>query len=110
MHTLKFSYNWNKKLFCNCFTSFRIFNDKKYQIGHQYNILLKVKNVYKKIFEAELINIIVFKLDEIPEYFARIDTGYSKQEFISLVEKMYINSAIDVHTARFMFLLLKKVS
>ncbi len=109
MNNLKFSYNWNKKLFCNCFTTFRIYNRNKYQIGHIFNILLRVKKVYKKICEAELINIIVFKLDEIPEYFARIDTGYSKEDFITLVEKMYLKSDIDVHQSRFMFLLFKKI-
>ncbi len=110
MYTIKFASNWNKKLFCNCFTTFRIYNKNKYRIGQEYSILLKIRKVYKKICDAELINVIVFKLDEIPEYFARLDTGYSKEDFIQIVEKMYINSNIDIHNARFMFLLLKKVS
>jgi hypothetical protein len=110
MPILKFSSNWNKKLYCTCFTSFRLYNRNKYRIGEEYTILLKIKGNYKKVFDAQLINIISMQLDEIPEYFCRLDTGYSKHDFIKIVENMYKNMRIDVHTEKFMFLLFKKIN
>lgn len=109
MYSVKFSHNFNKKLFCNCFTSFRVFNDAKYKIGRQYLIRLKIRKEYRNICEAELVTYQVFKLEEVPEYLARLDTGFTKEDFIQVLERIYINYHVDIHQANFMMLLFKKI-
>lgn len=86
---ISFSYNWNNKLNCKAFTSIRMFNPSKYIEGEIYTVTLK-NEVIKK---ARLIRVKKIKLQELDEFQARTDTGYSQKDCISLIEKMY--SKID---------------
>lgn len=100
---INFSYNWNNKLACSSFTSFRILSTK-YQIGHFYDIQLHNKT----LFEAKLTEMKVMKLNQVNEFIARIDTGFSKDEFIGLVKTMYKNKIQDFENVEFVLLLLVK--
>lgn len=84
---INFSFNWNNKLTGYAFTTLRLTNEKKYQNGKSYRILLKNKCIgvaeiitQKKIMKADL-----------NEYIARLDTGYSLEQYHRILEKMYPN-------------------
>lgn len=101
---INFSYNWNNKLECNCFTTLRLTNQNKYQTGKIYQI--KLKNVEKKL--ARIIEIKVFELSKINEFISRLDTGYSKEETIKIINKMYKLTSYQQETS-FMLILLETV-
>lgn len=82
---LNFSFNWNGKLDNKVFTTIRAVNWNKYRTGRIKKVLLN-DNFIKNI---EIIEIRVFKLLELTEWMARLDTGYSRLETIDILCKMY---------------------
>lgn len=83
--TINFSYNWNNKLTCKCFTSIRIANDNKYREGLEYDILLKNKFLKK----CKLVKVEKIFLSELDEFRAYCDTGYNLQSTKDIILKMY---------------------
>lgn len=82
---IKFSYNWNNKLDCNFFTTIRLYNPIKYQIGHIYDVSLKGE--FKK--QARLVEMKKIHHDQINAFIAGLDTGYSVEETKKILERMY---------------------
>jgi uncharacterized protein YqfB (UPF0267 family) len=101
---INFQTNWNGKLDCKCFTTFRLSGDK-YQIGRAYEIQLNGK--YLKT--ARCIDKKTLRLDQVNEWIARIDTGYSLEEFRKVVRTMYKNIVTDFGTQEFVLVLLETV-
>ena len=87
---IDFSYNWNNKLNSDAFTTFRVSNSK-YVIGQSYKIFLKKQYVK----DCTIIDIKRIKLDQVNNFIAYLDTGYSVEEFTSLVKKMYPWAGVD---------------
>lgn len=92
---LQFSHNWNNKLTCSAFTTFRLSNVRKYQIGKRLSIMLKGKHLK----DVQILDIKTLKLNQVNEFIARIDTGYSLAEFKEIIKKMYKDKNIDFDTA-----------
>lgn len=103
MNKLTFSYNWNNKLDCKAFTTIRL--SDRFKIGDQYNIFLKEEDRGLH----EVVDVRKFLLKDISEFVARIDTGYSKQETIDVLQKMYKNKSVNWNTQQLSLVLLKKV-
>jgi hypothetical protein len=61
---LSFSYNWNGKLNCNCFTTIRLRNDARYQVGAKF--IVKLKDVPFGIYEVKGVKVI--KLAQINDW------------------------------------------
>ncbi|WP_299012027.1 hypothetical protein [uncultured Polaribacter sp.] len=101
---INFSANWNNKLDCMAFTTIRLRNSNKYQIGKEYKIILK-KN-FKKNARIEAIKTIYF--NQINEFIAHLDTGYSAHETKNIIKKMY--SKVNLETQPFSFILLKTLN
>lgn len=101
---INFSYNWNKKLDCNCFTTLRLENHNKYKTGLNYQIHLK--NQFIKV--GKVVEIKVFPLRSLNEYISRLDTGYSKEETIKIINRMYPQTLYNIETS-FMLILLETV-
>lgn len=102
MDDIFFSYNWNKKLNCNAFSTIRIMQPDKYVLNKNYCIWLKREN----IFEASIINITPFFLKDLTENMAYLDTGYSKEKATSIIKKMY--PRVNFETKKLAFYLLLK--
>ena len=100
---ISFVHNWNNKLSCEAFSTFRP-DSNKYQIGKIYTITLKGK----KLFKAQCIDLRTLTLDKVNEFTARIDTGYSLPEFITLMKRFY-GSKGDVYQMKFVLLCLAKI-
>lgn len=104
MNNLLFSSNWNNKLSCKCFTTFRMYNPTKYYVGARFN----VQHGGRFIKMVEVIDVKKLKLSEVNEWIARIDTGYSREEFINIVRTMY-KTVNDLDNKTFCLLLLKEI-
>lgn len=97
---LDFSTNWNNKLSCDVFTSIRL-KGGKYSVGNKYVVRLLKRSehnagyLYEIIKHAECISISEFKLGELKEWIARLDTGYSAKECKEIIQKMYSKKNID---------------
>jgi len=105
MKKISFSYNWNNKLNCNCFTTFRV-KSEKYNVGETYEIYLN--NVF--VSNAKIIDIKTLKLKDVNEWIARLDTGYSQFEFDKLIRTMYKNKFQNIDEIDFVLLLLEKIN
>ncbi|HMN89784.1 MAG TPA: hypothetical protein PKD70_11205 [Saprospiraceae bacterium] len=84
---LRFSYNWNKKLNCNCFTTLRLAGS--WQEGDTVSVVLKDGSIYKELGEAYIIGVKTFYCNSINEYIARLDTGYSAAKCKEIIRRMY---------------------
>lgn len=82
---INFSYNWNEKLNCNAFTTVRLENHKKYNVGSIYEIHLKNQLVKKCLIQ----DIKILKQSQFNQFIAYLDTGYSLGEFHKVIERMY---------------------
>ncbi|OAE94002.1 hypothetical protein [Flavobacterium psychrophilum] len=103
MEKLEFSTNWNNKLDCKCFTTIRIYNPTKHFNGNKFEVFLQKK--YKA--KVEVIALSLIKLNQLSDYVCYLDTGYSKEETIEILKKMY--PRIDFKNQHLTILLLKKI-
>ncbi len=104
MEKLKFSFNWNNKLDCKSFTTIRLRNDKKYFVNAELDVLLKDEN--KGVHNVLAVK--HFKIFEINEFIAQIDTGYSRDECIKTIQTMYKNISINWNTQDLSLILITK--
>jgi hypothetical protein len=98
---LNFSYNWNNKLDCKCFTTIRLSN--AHEIGQRFNVYLNDKLRCHAVVVCKF----SFSLEKLSDMLCYIDTGYSKEETIEVLRKMYKD--VDVERASFTVYTLKKV-
>jgi hypothetical protein len=103
MNKLNFSFNWNNKLDCKCFTTLRLRNPNKYFLNAEFEVFLK--DEFKgKVIVTEIRHI---KMHDINEFIARLDTGYSKDECKNILQRMYKNA--DWTNQDISFILLTKI-
>lgn len=102
---LSFSYNWNNKLACTSFTTFRLHNPRKYAVGRKLSIMLQGKNLK----DVEIMAVKTMKLNQVNEFIARIDTGYGVTKFQEIVQTMYKNKGIDFETANWDLVLCNEI-
>lgn len=102
MIDLKFSYNWNKKLDCHAFTTIRLFNPNKHFVGQLVKLFIKDKH----IGEGAIADVSVFQLNSLNSFMAYLDTGYSAQEAVAIIKKMY--PKVDFNNTRLVMLLIVK--
>lgn len=102
METVKFSYNWNNKLNCKAFTTLRLHNPRKYIPGVQYLI-----TDGKHQFVAVLKTLRTFGINHLNDFVCHIDTGYDRQQTISILRRMY--PKMDLDTTLFDYCLFVKV-
>lgn len=105
MEVLNFSSEWNGKLKANVFTSFRIHNPAKFVKGSVIEIQLKGE----KLFNAVILDVKTVYLKDVNEWVTRLDTGYGKDEFITMVKTMYKNIVKDFSTQKWDLILFLKV-
>jgi hypothetical protein len=88
------------------FTTIRL-ESNKYEDGDIVHVTLKGE----RLFDAQVLSIKKMRLHDINDFIAGIDTGYSRQECIDIILKMYKkNSNINWEKQILHFILLKKIS
>lgn len=89
MNRIKFSYNWNKKLGCNAYTTIRLKNPAKYKVGEQYEIFLKNGKGWDQLANAKIVEIKEMRFSQINNYIAYLDTGYNVRQCKRVIQLMY---------------------
>ncbi|MCK8495856.1 hypothetical protein M0L20_28580 [Spirosoma sp. RP8] len=102
---LEFSYNWNKKLDCHSYTTLRLANPERYAIGRQFGIYLNGKHWH----DAEVLDVKTLTLDQLNEWIARLDTGYSLDQCREIIQTMYKNRSVNWETQPLNWILLCKL-
>lgn len=103
MQEINFSSNWNGKLNCQSFTTFRFWNEEKYRVDEIYRITFRDIE-----FKAKILRIQKMKLSAVDEWIARLDTGYSLEEFKKAIRIIYQDRTKNVEKADFALILLLK--
>ena len=85
MKTIKFDLNWNGKLYCNCFSTLRPRNDAKYHLNEVYNVLMANKDMG----DVQIMFMKHFRLNQLTEAMALVDTGYGKKEATEILATIY---------------------
>lgn len=102
METIAFSYNWNNKLDCKAFSTIRLHQPKRWVP------LSKVHIQYKKEYRGTgtIMEVKVFKLPQLNQFMAFLDTGYNVEEAKKIIYRMY--PKIDFETQLLNFILIVK--
>lgn len=108
MQDLWFSSNWNRKLFLNHFTTFRIYDQHKHRQNERFLIHPPKNCDFIPDFEAEIEYVRVVKLRDVDPLFCVLDTGYFKDAFIAMVVQMYKNKNIDIFEQNFVILMFRR--
>lgn len=101
---INFSTNWNKKLYTDIFTTIRL-SKNKYRIGRHYKVFLK--NTYFGIVQIKEVKI--FRATKLPNITAQLDTGYSKDETLGIIKRMYRLSEREMETKELVLVVCKWV-
>lgn len=90
MNNLVFSYNWNNKLECKAFTTLRLHNPKKYQVGAEFEVYLQEKGKQAQPKGRVIIQAVkTIDAEQINDFIAFIDTGYSRAQTLQILQRMY---------------------
>lgn len=101
---LQFSYNWNGKLDCQCFTTLRLRNAIKFQVGNAFEIWLNDEDKG----QAKIIDVKHLYLDQVSDWIALLDTGYNAEKCKEIIRTMYKNKNIDWSKQQLAYVLLQK--
>ena len=104
MPTLKFNKNWNRKLDCEYFTTFRL-NGDYHRKGQVYDIELNGTGIGRGICLDKKI----LRLVQVNDWIAALDAGTDAKGFKEIVKVMYSKKVDDVEAADFCLLLIKKL-
>jgi|JFJP01.1.fsa_nt_gi hypothetical protein len=84
-NVISFSFNWNNKLQNKAFSTIRIHNPKKYQVGNVYKIELKGEAIGTAILQEKR----TLKADQLNNFICFLDTGYNRPDTLNILSKMY---------------------
>jgi hypothetical protein len=94
---IRFSTNWNNKLYCNIFSTLR-FGLCSFKIGDEVNILLRKSGAYVSTGNAKVINVYKDVNFRALDWYLPLDTGYSFEESWKLFTQFNSNIQIDDNT------------
>ena len=105
---IKFSQNWNNKLFSKAFTTIRLHSDYKYIIGDLHEVLfVAAKQPQIMLGVAQIVTKQTLLLRELTEFDAHLDTGYNLATTTDIIVKMYKDKGCDFTTQKLDFVLYK---
>jgi hypothetical protein len=101
IYNLEFSHNWNVrtrkgkqtgKLDCACFSTIRM-DSPKYAVGQVCRVILKGNKTTDEVLGyARIQTKKVFERDQLTDGVSFLDTGYNRQETLTIMSRMYANS------------------
>ena len=109
LEKLEFSYNWNGKLGCNCFTTIRL--SGRFEPGQIVEIWQK-KNQSSDVFHGKAVVVdkkALANIDAISNWVAMLDSGYGAYEFRNIMRRMYGAKAKNWTTQSVYYYLLKYI-
>lgn len=106
MRIINYSYNWNNKLLCDCWSTIRLANCNKYQLHETYeHRLIKKDNKFSFIRLGKLVYLKTINLYTLTNAMSFMDCALSKPETIALLKTMYKNKNIDWETQKLFFII-----
>lgn len=106
MDDLNFNHNWNGKLNCDFFTTIRLWNERKYFVGAKFKMYLKKK--YK--CDVEVVGVKKAFINQINDWMAWMDAGYSAKTTQDLLRDMYKNKPlINWESQPLAYVMIKKI-
>jgi hypothetical protein len=103
-----FSYNWNNKLAGKYFTTLRLRDDHRFIQFNTYEICIRKKKEETFFCYATLVDFKYYKLDQINDFVAGLDTGYSTEQCRNMIKTMYKNKKIDWEKQQMVLCLFRK--
>lgn len=107
--TWTFKTNWNNKLDCQFYTTFRFYNKGKIKRGDLVRCKLMSGQKCLKDEVKQVYFLTKSTLMEVNPWLCYLDTGYGYVSFISMVRTMYKKYHIDYKSQLFAFYLLGPV-
>ncbi len=92
MDKIKFSYDWNNKLNGTFFTTIRLANVGKYQVGRTHSVFLSKKKEEILLGKAEIQALHVITINHLNPFICGLDTGYTVEEAQKMLRRMYKNA------------------
>lgn len=89
LDSIEFSFNWNDKLCCRCFTTIRL--SGRYNVGDEVNIILKKQFIGVATIRCKEQRL----LEQIKDFIAYVDTGYNAEKTKEILTTMYKNKNIN---------------
>lgn len=86
---LTFSYNWNAKLGCRCFTTIRLHDENRFAVGAVFEIVLGKGKKRQPYGRAVVRAVRKFTINQLGPFQAMLDTGYSLEETKVILRRMY---------------------
>ena len=80
---LKFTHNWNNKLYNKAFTTIR--QSDRFNVGDRVNIILNGQCIKVASIKAKK----RYRIKDMTEAMAYIDTGYPLEETLDIISKMF---------------------
>ncbi len=102
LDTIKFSKNWNNKLNCQYFTTFRLVSNK-YQLNKTYRIEFNDK--YLGL--ATIRELRSTTLSKINDFISLLDACMEAPKFVNMIKNMYKNKGVDPVRQQYYFILLR---
>lgn len=103
---LIFTTNWNHKLWCDVFSTFR-HNSHKYDVGKLKSIIHRRSDGDHYVTDAEIIYNEPCRLDDLNPLFTYLDMGKPVEYYKEVIRKMYSPEKYDYSKPIFCKLLLK---
>lgn len=109
---VKFSKNWNNKLFQDCFPTIRMENRNYYVKGKIYTIMLlhKESGNYVEVGKAQLVASSSFVLDQLSDSMSFLDANMDRSSMQSMLKNMYRKKVDNILTVRFNLLIFQFTS
>lgn len=105
MLAIKFITNWNGKLDNKAFTTLRVHDPLRHRESYLYSVVVK-NRFYTR---AKILAVKTIKLNDITEFEARLDSGYSRAGFIRLIKKIYKSRAFLYDSQKFDLILFERL-
>jgi len=109
MERLNFSTNWNKKLDCDVFSTIRLWNPPKHFEGKEVDIYDNSTTPARYKGHGKYAIVSEFKLNQLKESAAMLDTGYTLAETINLIRTMYKNKVQNLDQQTFAYIIIRKI-
>lgn len=87
---IRFSRNWNNKLSCGYFTTYRL-KSERFHIGETFRIMLG----NKLLFYADVVEVEDTFLHKVSDFDTLLDAGMSADNFRQMLKTMYKSYNID---------------
>lgn len=109
MDRLNFSTNWNRKLDCEVFSTIRRWNPDVHYLGREVDIYDNSTTPARYKGRGKYAIVSEFKLSQLKESAAMLDTGYSLPETLNIIRTMYSKKVPNIDQAPFSYIIIQKI-